>query len=65
MKREPGFYWVKHEGEWIIADYAFGFWLITGMESSYHDYNFEAIHETRLIPPDHKDTQENADSRPE
>lgn len=51
MKREPGFYWVKYEGEWIIADYAFGFWLITGFESSYYDSDFEAIHETRLIPP--------------
>jgi len=64
MKREPGFYWVKLNDAWLVAYWSRLHWHLNG-STIFTDSHFEAIHETRLIPPDHKETQENADSRPE
>lgn len=55
MKRENGFYWVKHRGNWIVA-----LWTnYVGMESDWRttddyildDSELDEINETKLIPP--------------
>ena len=32
--REPGYYWVKFQGEWNIEEWRHGEWLITGSEET-------------------------------
>ena len=72
MKREPGFYWVKYAGEWLVCEWDGYFWTLPGQlnydrdlyfwtlpRQLNYDTDLDAIHETRLMPP------ENADSRPE
>jgi hypothetical protein len=49
MKREEGFYWVKHNGGWIIAFwYDDKEWYITGSEVMFEDYDFDEISINRL-----------------
>lgn len=58
MKREPGFYWVKMRstGKWVVSEFLYGGWHLPNYRLVLKDEHFEAIHETRLIPPgDEKD----------
>lgn len=51
--RESGFYWVKFEGNWIVAEY-YNFthhWELCGVYDKHYERDFEAINETRLTPP--------------
>jgi len=63
MKREPGFYWVKYEGEWVVSEYRNdghkkGWWVPGAFILQCHkDDRFEAIHKTRLIPPKEQQRQ--------
>jgi hypothetical protein len=49
-KREEGYYWVKLQGEDIVAEWdpEFQSWYITGQESSYYDRLFDEIDERRI-----------------
>lgn len=44
--REKGFYWVFYFGEWTIAEYCGGYWLVIGGEEAvYQDEEFDEIGE--------------------
>ena len=51
-KRENGYYWVKYDGKWVIAEYyAPNFPLTWGMcnsEENFFDEEFEEISENRI-----------------
>lgn len=51
--REEGYYWVKSDGEWIVALWfkysaSFSCWLIPGTDNEIDDDFFEEIDEKRL-----------------
>ena len=53
MKREPGFYWVRDDNEWIVARWVveenWSGWQCTGSdEDLYYDDEFNEIDETKL-----------------
>ena len=43
--REPGFYWVKRFDEWEVASWKYSSWLLTGLELTLEDFDFEEIGE--------------------
>lgn len=48
--REEGYYWVKYQGHWIVANFTFArYWCIAGDESQFYDSDFESIDEKRLM----------------
>lgn len=56
-KREVGFYWVKHEDKWIIAEWVEyvgdSFWLYYGFDlGQIRDDWFEEIDERRIVRND-------------
>jgi hypothetical protein len=52
-QREDGYYWVKWEGFWIVAEWhnEFDLWFCPEIVKGTDDC-FQAIIETRLIPPE-------------
>lgn len=58
--RIPGFYWIKHEDSWLVAEWdvpshngvplyeGAGTWWLAGSESSYGDDSFVEIDERRI-----------------
>lgn len=60
MKREPGFYWVKYAGEWLVCEWDGYFWTLPGQLN--YDRDLDAIHETRLLPPDQPGSASNSTS---
>jgi hypothetical protein len=50
MSRQPGYYWVKADGKWIVAEFYDNRWWHTGMD--YHVPEPPEIDERRIIPPD-------------
>ncbi len=49
--RVEGFYWVRTNSRWRIAEWEWGYWTLTGAnEHTYNDSNFLEIGE-RIIPP--------------
>ena len=54
MERKSGFYWVKLDGEWIVAEWdsKFNWWDITGWDDSLRDSDFDKINENRIMSPD-------------
>ena len=48
MKREPGFYWVKWDGLWMVAEYAQGDWYLTQRFSILNDIDLEEIDERKI-----------------
>ena len=51
MKRENGFYWVKWDSEWVVAEWSDSEWGVIWHEYGYPDSEFDEIIEIRLIPP--------------
>jgi hypothetical protein len=49
--RAEGHYWVKDMGDWIVAAWVGGVWLVAGSSSDFTDAEFSAIDERRLPPP--------------
>lgn len=56
MTRELGFYWVKFNGEWVVAEWfclehqpSRPVWIVTGDEIDYSDTCFEIIDERRIV----------------
>jgi hypothetical protein len=51
-QREDGYYWVKWEGFWIVAEWhnELDLWFCPEIVKGTDD-SFQAINETRLIPP--------------
>jgi hypothetical protein len=51
MDRIGGYYWVKFQGEWVIATYhsKFDFWLYNGLKET---AAFDEINENRIKSPD-------------
>ena len=56
MTRELGFYWVKFNGEWVVAEWfrleqqpSRAVWIVTGDEIDYSDTCFEIIDERRIV----------------
>jgi len=56
MKREQGYYWVKHKGNWTIAKWnlsPFGdVWYVWNWIGDLNDFEFEEIDENRIIRDD-------------
>ena len=56
IKREDGFYWVKSEGKWIVAECeSIGVsegWYICGIGCVFEDSDFERIGEQIKKPED-------------
>ncbi len=50
MNRQSGYYWVKHNGKWVIATYHGTHWAISGF-IYYADSSFDQIHEKRITEP--------------
>lgn len=51
MKREAGYYRVKHNSNWKIAQYGYlngGSWLFTTEDKFFIDSNFDSIDENRI-----------------
>lgn len=53
MKREDGYYWVKHLNGWVVAYYilsfdGYGRWFLMGDEWSLGDNDFEEIDEKKI-----------------
>lgn len=47
--REEGYYWVKYNGKWMIAEFwRSGLWWLTGALPHYNEEDFEEIDEKRL-----------------
>jgi hypothetical protein len=49
--RQEGYYWVKYEGKWFIAEWdtIYNEWHLTGSEYDFKDHDFEEINENRLV----------------
>lgn len=63
IKREPGYYWVKHNGQWKIVEYLelldkFYGWSFCGDDDYFGDELFEQIYERRIEPPEIVSQQE-------
>lgn len=41
--RQPGYYWVKFKGTWVISEYTGYYWELTGREDGYYDDAFSEI----------------------
>jgi len=53
--RESGFYWVKRNGRWEVAEYENmeeGTWYLTSMGYECEEFILESIIETPLTPPE-------------
>jgi hypothetical protein len=48
--RQSGYYWVKHNGKWIIAEYAatWNGWWMPGEPNIYENGEFNEIDETQI-----------------
>ena len=48
--REEGYYWVRTrcDGDWIVAEWAAGAWLVPGFECTRFDTSLQEIDERRL-----------------
>lgn len=51
--RSPGSYWVKYldSEAWTVAEWDGSNWHALHDSASLKDYNFELIHEEKVIPP--------------
>ena len=49
MKREEGYYWVRNDIEWFIAEWDTYYWHIAGSGSRYKDEYFDEIDERRVV----------------
>jgi hypothetical protein len=56
MERQSGYYWVKYEDEWVVAEwqetpyFKLGFaWSYDG--NAFEDSEADGINETRIMPP--------------
>jgi hypothetical protein len=50
MKRENGYYWVHHEGKWVIAEWDDeSWWVAAGDTWGYSDDYFDEIDETKIV----------------
>lgn len=54
--RQSGFYWVKYDGKWTIAEYTSysgqSEWYVTGNDCYFISEEFDEIDENRI--PDHE-----------
>lgn len=55
--RQSGYYWVKYDGKWIVAEFEYflykngdeyKIWQVAGLELSFYDNEFDEIDETRI-----------------
>jgi hypothetical protein len=49
--RPNGYYWVKYQGQWLIAEYADRMWIFLGDIGLMLDYHFDKIHEVKIEEP--------------
>jgi hypothetical protein len=54
MKREPGYYWVKFDDEWMVSWYNHksNEWSMHYTSLPFKEEEFQEINELRLIAPD-------------
>jgi hypothetical protein len=43
MEREAGYYWVKFDGKYFIAEYKYSEWYVCGCSSGFNDSYFTWI----------------------
>lgn len=46
--REEGFYWVKDDEQWIIAEWDGGIWYTHGNDYEFQDSDFQEIDERKI-----------------
>jgi hypothetical protein len=55
MERQEGYYWVNRRDEFYVAEWIAsivgGWWMLTGNERDFKDYDFEFINENRIKYP--------------
>lgn len=59
QNRKPGFYWVKENNRWIVAEYrplyykdnGRNYWYLLGGNNPYIDCDLQEINEQPLLPP--------------
>lgn len=51
IDRSEGFYWVKYQGAWTIAEWTGGKWLFLGDIGMMNDDFFDDIHEEKIEQP--------------
>lgn len=59
MKREPGYYWVKDFGVWIVVRWTGHVWVRSGGTAVYNFHEFQTIDERRILNPDEQPKNEN------
>lgn len=60
-ERESGYYWVKHNGEWVVAEYRIRYWFYLNMGSGATDAIWDEIDERKIVreePMDFEQTRE-------
>lgn len=58
MTREPGFYWLRDNGEWTPGQWEAGSWWIPGSDLRWQDADFEEIGAPISEPPPREATWE-------
>jgi hypothetical protein len=53
MKRTSGYYWVKYEGSWTVAQYKDNaYWWVLTFQTDFEDDEFDEINEDRILTPE-------------
>ena len=52
MEREEGFYFVRKESVWLIAEWDGIYWFLAGFETEFIDSNFDQIGSKVDLPCD-------------
>ncbi len=55
MNRQPGYYWVIANEDWIIARWFTGLWFVAGQIQPRIDSELGQINETRIPTPNEQD----------
>ncbi len=50
MTREPGFYWVRYRGNWMVAEWACDVWFFAGRDDDADESELEEVGQ-RIEPP--------------
>jgi hypothetical protein len=49
---KKGYYWIKDNSEWIIAEYLGAGWYVTGNETRYEDSEIDSFYPIPIELPD-------------
>lgn len=49
MEREDGYYWIKTEGDWAVAQWSWDVWYLPGLDYHIRPETIEEIDERRVV----------------